>query len=355
MSTEIKMWQIVDNHIIAVEDASLATDHLEAELENWIVERPEILGEDLLIIAKQKSIEGVGRLDLLGIDSSGKLAVVELKRGMTPREAVAQALDYASWLDKTSETEILTISEDYLQRPLEDAFADHFAGADLPEITPQNHCIMLVGSGFDTASERIINYLAQRYSVNINAVFFRYAKLANGEEILARSVLVPESAMKPGIGSHRKFSAAELMNMATPRQVVPMVEPLRALAKDEKYVWEDPATAYGGSFRFWRKNVDGKSKMVLGINVSGERRGTPIGKLDLWMPIGSLAEVLGMAESEANQLLQKLPVLEIAGGDRILRLADRNAAEAVAKQLRDWFDKYPGFYARAAAGATAGG
>ena len=60
MSTEIKVWQISDNHIKAVEDAALASEHLESELEKWIVECPDILGDDLLIIARQKDVRGVG-------------------------------------------------------------------------------------------------------------------------------------------------------------------------------------------------------------------------------------------------------------------------------------------------------
>src|SRR5271170_1347567 len=99
MGTEIKVWQISDGHVRAVEEAALASGHLESELENWIVECPDILGDDLLIIARQKYVPGVGQLDLLAIQSNGELVIVELKRDKAPREAVAQALDYASWLD----------------------------------------------------------------------------------------------------------------------------------------------------------------------------------------------------------------------------------------------------------------
>ncbi len=196
MGTEIKIWQIANSHISAVEETDLSTEHVEAELENWIVECPDILGEDLLIIARQKSVDTVGRLDLLAMNSGGEIIIVELKRGLTPREA-AQALDYASWLNGCTTSELLEIAEDYLDRPLEDAFVDRF-GSAMPSITPQNHRILLVGSGLDAASERIINYLAQRYSININAIFFRYARLNNGQEILARSVLVAESVISGG-------------------------------------------------------------------------------------------------------------------------------------------------------------
>ncbi len=58
-----------------------------------------------------------------------------------------------------------------------------------------------------------------------------------------------------------------------------MVERFRALANDN-YVGR-PARTYGGSFRYWRENTDGKPKMVFGLNVSGERCATPNGQIDL--------------------------------------------------------------------------
>jgi RecB family endonuclease NucS len=72
-------------------------------LEEWICRNPELLGDRLLVIDRQRNISGVGQLDLLAIDEAGTLVVIELKRDRTPREAVAQVLDYASWLDSATE------------------------------------------------------------------------------------------------------------------------------------------------------------------------------------------------------------------------------------------------------------
>jgi hypothetical protein len=344
MGTEIKVWQISDNHIKAVEDAALASKHLESELEDWIVESPDILGDDLLIIARQKYVQGVGQLDLLAIRSDGQLVIVELKRDKAPREAVAQALDYASWLDKISGADLMEIAEDHLHSPLDDAFVDRF-GKDMPAISPQNHRILLVGSALDAGAERIINYLAQRHSVNLNAVFFRYAKLSSGQEILARSVLVAESALqKSAPPTRRAPTVSELLATATARKVLPMVEAFRALGKDEKYATEEPQTSYEGSFRYWRKNTEGKAKMILGLNVSGQRKDSPIGQLDIWIPIATLAQVLGVSDSQAKEMLNKLPVLEMRGADAIVRLKDERSAQEVATQIEGWFQKYPGFY-----------
>jgi hypothetical protein len=339
MGTEIKVWQISDGHVRAVEEAALASGHLESELENWIVECPDILGDDLLIIARQKYVPGVGQLDLLAIQSNGELVIVELKRDKAPREAVAQALDYASWLDKISESDLSEIAEDHLHVPLDEAFEDKF-GKDMPAISPHNHRILLVGSALDAAAERIINYLAQRHSVNLNAVFFRYAKLASGQEILARSVLVAESVLQSATSSRQKQSVSELLATATARQVLPMVEAFRVLGKDEKYSSEQASTSYGGSFRYWHEYAAGKWRMVVGVNVSGGRRASPPGQLDIWIPVGTLAQVLGVSDAQAREMLNKLPVQEMRGADAIVRLKDERSAQQAAKQIASWFDKY---------------
>jgi len=341
VGTEIKVWQIFDNHIKAVEETALASEHLESELETWIVECPDILGEDLLIIAKQKYVQGVGQLDLLAIQPSGELVIVELKRDKAPREAVAQALDYASWLDKISEADLLEIAEDHLHGPLSDAFEDKF-GKEMPAISAHNHRILLVGSALDAAAERIINYLAQRHSVNLNAVFFRYVKLSSGQEILARSVLVAESVLQSATPSRRKQNVSELLTTASARQVLPMVEAFRALGKDEKYAYEQASTSYEGSFRYWREYPAGKWKMVLGVNVSGRRKDSPIGQLDVWIPIATLAQVLGLSDIRVKEMLNKLPILEMKGADAIVRLKDERSAREVTKQIEDWFEQNPG-------------
>jgi hypothetical protein len=252
-------------------------------------------------------------------------------------------LDYASWLNACTSPELLEIAEDYLDRPLEEVFVDRF-GVPMPSITPQNHRILLVGSGLDAASERIINYLAQRYSININAAFFRFAKLSNGQEILARSVLVAESVIQTASSNKRRPSTSELMARANSRLITPLVDVLRDLAKDDKDLSEEAASSYGGSFRYWRKNTDGKAKMVLGVNVSGERRDTPTAQLDIWIPANSLAQVLAVSEQQAKELLKTLPVLDMKTSDCIIRIPDKQAAENIASHFKEWFVKYPGFY-----------
>lgn len=93
---EIKIWAIDGSDVTEVQ----RTDQTESErwLEDNLVSKPELLIPGLTLVGRQTQTEG-GPLDLLGVDSDGRLAVFELKRGTLSRDAVAQIVDYASYLE----------------------------------------------------------------------------------------------------------------------------------------------------------------------------------------------------------------------------------------------------------------
>ena len=74
-------------------------DHAEADLEQWLEANPGGILEDgpLLLIGRQVPTDLGKSIDLLGVDREGNVVVVELKRDRTPRDVVAQALEYAAF------------------------------------------------------------------------------------------------------------------------------------------------------------------------------------------------------------------------------------------------------------------
>lgn len=54
-----------------------------------------------------------GRVDLLAIDQEGTLYVVEIKKDRTPREVVAQAMDYGYWARDLGYEDVRTIFARY--------------------------------------------------------------------------------------------------------------------------------------------------------------------------------------------------------------------------------------------------
>jgi len=87
-------------------ESSLAKEQL---LEDMIVTAPRMLSDEWMLIGRQEDTGFGGRIDLLAIAPDGSLVLIELKRDRTPRDVVAQALDYASWVEKLRAEDIAAL------------------------------------------------------------------------------------------------------------------------------------------------------------------------------------------------------------------------------------------------------
>ncbi len=145
----------------------------EALLERMIVSAPNILSPHWLLIGQQVRTDHGGIVDLLAVNQDGQLIVIELKRNQTPREVVAQALDYASWVKDLTTDEVAHIYDRFSDGgSLDDAFKLKF-GLTLDEDQLNgSHQIVVVASSLDSSTERIVNYLNDM-DVAINVIFFQ--------------------------------------------------------------------------------------------------------------------------------------------------------------------------------------
>jgi len=168
----------------------------EKRLEDLIESDPSVLGEPLLVIGRQVPTQHGKYVDLLALDGDGALHVLELKRDRTPRDVVAQTLDYGSWVQNLEHEDVLAIFRTY--RPgeaLEVAFEESF-GIPIPEELNTGHVLTIVAGSLDPESERIVSYLAGTFDVPINAVFFRYFT-DDDREYVARTWLLDRPS-EPG-------------------------------------------------------------------------------------------------------------------------------------------------------------
>ena len=220
---ETKIW--------AVEGTSATplntTKQMETEglLESILTANPNMLEEGLELVGRQTSTAG-GPLDLLGVDSEGRLVVFELKRGTLYRDAIAQVIDYASYLN--------TMDFDRLYKHIEEHSGnfeiqdiDDFDGwyseirpGKNPEESLKPPRMVLVGMGVDDATERMVDYLASS-GTNISLLTF-YGFVQRGKTLLARHVEGREVISPPSIDPIREFEryaaglgVSDLLNTAT--------------------------------------------------------------------------------------------------------------------------------------------
>jgi hypothetical protein len=183
MPLDMRLWRVKGERLENITTSQL---NKEKRLEDWILNDASLLGmDDMLIIGRQVQT-GFGRIDLLALDSEANCIVLELKRDRTPREVVAQILEYATWVKDLGYDDLARIAQEFLKQDLQNAFKNAF-DIPVPEDVNLNHSLVIVASALDESSERIIGYLSER-SLNINAVFFNFF-MDTGNEYLGRAWL----------------------------------------------------------------------------------------------------------------------------------------------------------------------
>jgi hypothetical protein len=224
MPTEIRLWEIDSEKPIPIPKQSL---DLESRLEEWIVLDISLISHDLLIIGQQVPTEYGGFIDILALDHEGNVVILELKRDKTPRDVVAQILDYASNVQEWGADKIEDITQHFIpEKSLDAAFREKFQ-TELPEVLNERHRMYIVASHLDAASERIVKYLSESHGLDINIVTFAFFKTAH-REFLGRSFLLDEVQVETRSKSTSKrkppLTWEELEAFAEERDVLPLYQ-----------------------------------------------------------------------------------------------------------------------------------
>jgi hypothetical protein len=193
MPIELGIWKLNGSQLTP-ERVPFSAPDLELHLETAIAQDLSIVAPNLLLIGRQVVTSWGKFIDILAMDGDGHLVVLELKRGKTPREVVAQALDYGSWVQGLSYEDIVHIfTEKNPGKAFESSFEERFGSAP-PDVLNAGHRLIIVAARLDSETERIINYLTESYGVPVNAVFFHFFK-DGGTSFLARTWLLdPQEA-----------------------------------------------------------------------------------------------------------------------------------------------------------------
>jgi hypothetical protein len=84
-------------------------------IERWVIQHPDVLGEELLIITTEydKFDKTTERLDVLALDHDGKLVVIELKRDDSGKHVELQALKYAAYCSTLTMDQVVALRATY--------------------------------------------------------------------------------------------------------------------------------------------------------------------------------------------------------------------------------------------------
>lgn len=267
MPEELRIWRIADEH-----DAHLLAKaprmDTERDLEDILAQNPELLGDGVALVGRQIRTEG-GPLDLLGVTSDGTLVVYELKRGGTPRDAITQALDYASSLDEMSDIELADhvgahSGENGIPEIDDFAnwYADHSSNGDLSRRGRTAVCC--VGIGVDDATLRIAKWL-RGAGVGISIIEFA-AYQRDGEQLLARYVEL-EDASSPAKAAQDR-SPADPRNRALERDALQQFDKTVAILRDCFNAVTHHEYPHKNLLRFWLPQAEDDGDRPRQVNVA---------------------------------------------------------------------------------------
>ena len=175
----------------------------EKQLEEVIAQSPEVLDSSWMIIGRQVQTDFKGVIDLLALQPDGTPVIIELKRDKTPRDVLAQVLDYGSWLATIEPSRLQEIYERLIPNgSLHRDFFNRFGNELDEEALHNDHLMVIVASELDSATERIVDFLSTK-NVNINVLFFEAFRM--GEELLlSRSWFQDPSQVQPSVTGSEK-------------------------------------------------------------------------------------------------------------------------------------------------------
>src|SRR5262249_44771706 len=152
----------------------------EANLESWLENSPwAIAQEPLLIIGRQASAHAESDLrfpDLLALDKDGNLVIIELKKGRTPREVIAQLLEYAACAKELRSENVVDLAMKCTGScsiaAFQTLFLETFEQEEIPKLN-QNLRLFIAAEEIASSVARSCRLLRTCYGVDISCIEFR--------------------------------------------------------------------------------------------------------------------------------------------------------------------------------------
>lgn len=128
---------------------------VEKDLEDYLEAHLSLPGQDLLIIGRQvKTVGGV--IDLLAIDSTGVIYIIELKLNAASPSVIGQVLGYRRSIKRLNREKIVRLVADCDPKiDLVESFQRHF-GHPLPETVNESQVLMIIAASIDPKTANVI-------------------------------------------------------------------------------------------------------------------------------------------------------------------------------------------------------
>ncbi len=161
------------------------------DIQEWIEKTPNILGEELLVIGKEVILSSGKRLDLLCIDKTSNLVIIELKRDDSGDSVEWQAIKYASYCSNYLPGDVYRIFSEYKNINEYDAQKEieEFIDDDIENLN-KSQKIILVAKEFNSEVISAVLWLRD-FGVNIQCTKLTPYVDSNNELFINPETIIP--------------------------------------------------------------------------------------------------------------------------------------------------------------------
>lgn len=178
------------------EEEEFNVNNKEIDLEDLLENNPEYFfeNEKILVIGRQVSTNLRSFIDILGVDTNGNSVVIELKRERTPRETLAQILEYASFVENLDYNSLDEIFSNYIDEeiPLETYHAEFFSDSlqEKSSISWNKKNRMIIIAQEITPDIKQTTIFLRKKGIDIFCLEFKYFVNDNNDKIISSDYVV---------------------------------------------------------------------------------------------------------------------------------------------------------------------
>jgi len=189
-----------ENKLVPFNEQDFKLENLESNLELWIENNSKCLvgDEKILIIGRQVTTNFGSTGDLLAVGKNGDLIVIELKRDRTPRETLAQILEYTSFIEGLSYKQLVEIFRKYTgdeNLNLADYHRDFYELEEEEAVAfNKNQKLLIIAQNITKEIKQTTTYLRKK-GLDFYCLEFKYFIGKNQEKIISFDMVVGEETL----------------------------------------------------------------------------------------------------------------------------------------------------------------
>jgi hypothetical protein len=201
----VRLFSAAGDAVCLIPDISFAQDHSEADLQGWADRNPSLLndGQPMISLGREVGTRHGQSVDNMFIDGNGTVVAVELKRGKSPREVVAQMLDYAAYASRLNWEDVdLLCQKRHRGVDLSQNFTDTF-GIPLHRASKPDHRLVIAAEKFDPTVTDAALYLINERALPLVLIEFQWFRLGEQSILHVAPVLgeIPKQSDKKQLAS----------------------------------------------------------------------------------------------------------------------------------------------------------